>query len=368
MRIRMTHVATLARFITGIIFIFSGLIKLNDPVGTQIKLEEYFEVFAQDLPALAGLFHGLIPLALFFSVVLCAAEVILGIALLVRYRPRLVTWLLLVLILFFTFLTFYSAYFNKVTDCGCFGDAIKLAPWTSFGKDIFLLVLILIILYKRRRLTPLPTGIVVAVAAVLSFGLAFYAIRHSPPLDLLPYKVGASIPLQMQPSEPLRYQYIMTKEGREERFEEYPTDTTYVFKEMRLINENAKPKITDYRVWNDEEDLTQSTFEGQKLFIIIKNTPDLNTAAFLPIKELTDQLQAKKISVAVLTSSTQAEIEELLKAHQLNVPYYYADATVLKTISRSNPGIWLMQEGVVKGKWHYNDTPTLHEVVKILGE
>jgi len=118
--------AQISRVVVGLLFIFSGIIKLNDPIGTQYKLEEYFEVFATDLPALHDFFMALVPLALYFSVFLCTAEVVLGIALLVAYKPKTISWLLLAIIVFFTFLTFYSAYFNKVTDCGCFGAAIKL--------------------------------------------------------------------------------------------------------------------------------------------------------------------------------------------------------------------------------------------------
>ncbi|GAB3182204.1 BT_3928 family protein [Telluribacter humicola] len=359
----MKIVAQLARVVVGVIFIFSGLIKLNDPVGTQIKLEEYFEVFATDVPALHDFFMALVPFALYFSVFLCAAEVILGVALLVSYKPKTVSWLLLIIIVFFTFLTFYSAYFNKVTDCGCFGDAIKLKPWTSFGKDIFLLVLILIILWQRHLFKALPTGFIVVTATVFSLGVAFYAIRHLPILDLLPYKEGANIPTQMQPSEPLRYKYVFEKDGNEYEYEQFPSDTTYKFKEMVILNENAKPKITDYRTWNDEGDFTQATFEGKKLFIIIKNLKDLNLAAFPDIRKLMKEVKAQGIEPIILTSASGTEMEKFIKAQQLNVPYYYADATVLKTISRSNPGIWLLNEGTVKGKWHYNDTPTAEEVV-----
>ncbi|GAB2773824.1 DoxX family protein [Rhabdobacter roseus] len=358
--------AQFARFIVGVLFIFSGLIKLNDPVGTQIKLEEYFEVFATDLPALHDLFVALIPYALYLSVFLCTAEVVLGVALLVRYKPKATSWLLLAIILFFTFLTFYSAYFNKVTDCGCFGDAIKLKPWTSFGKDVFLLVLIIFIIYRRRDFRSLPTGMVVAVATVLSLGIAFYAIRHLPILDLLPYRVGANIPQQMQPSEPIRYQYVFEKDGKTQKYEQYPSDTTLVFKEMVVLNEDAKPKITDYRAWNDEGDFTQESFQGKKLILIIKNLKDLNTAAFPAIRKLVDELKTQGVEPLIFTSVSSTQIEQLRREQQLNIPYYYADATVLKTISRSNPGLWLLQEGSVRGKWHYNDTPTAEEVLTLL--
>lgn len=358
--------AQIAKVIVGVLFIFSGLIKLNDPVGTQIKLEEYFEVFAQDLPALHDLFIGLVPFALYFSVILCVAEVVLGVALLVSYKPKSTSWLLLLTILFFTFLTFYSAYFNRVTDCGCFGDAIKLEPWTSFSKDVFLLALILFILYNRKLFRSMPTGMIVAVATVASVGIAFYSIRHLPIFDLLPYRVGASIPEQMKPSEEMRYKYVFEKDGKELEFEKFPTDTTLKFKEMVLLNEDAKPKITDYRAWNDEGDFTQQSFEGNKLFIIVKNLNDINIAAFPDIRELVKGLKSKGVDPIILTSASSGEMDEFLRAQQLPLPYYYADATVLKTISRSNPGIWLLQDGVVRGKWHYNDTPDASTVLSKL--
>ncbi|TDB64528.1 BT_3928 family protein [Arundinibacter roseus] len=358
--------AQIAKVVVGVIFIFSGLIKLNDPVGTEIKLEEYFEVFAQDLPALHDLFMALIPLSLYLSVILCTAEVVLGIALLLGYKPKTTSWLLLGIILFFTFLTFYSAYFNKVTDCGCFGDAIKLKPWTSFGKDIFLLILILLILYKRKEFTAQTTGMLVALATVVSLGIAFYAIRHLPILDLLPYREGASIPDQMQPSEPIRYSYIFEKEGKEVQFESFPTDTTLKFKEMIILNEEAKPKITDYRTWNDEGDFTQESFKGSKLFVIVKNLKDINTAALPEIRQLLTDLKGSAVETLILTSASGEEIEKFRTEQQLKIPFYYADATVLKTISRSNPGIWLLKEGVVKGKWHFNDTPKAKEVLEKL--
>lgn len=358
--------AQIAKVIVGVLFIFSGLIKLNDPVGTEIKLEEYFEVFAADLPALHDFFMALVPWALSFSVILSTAEVVLGVALLVGYKPRTTSWLLLLIVLFFTFLTFYSAYFNKVTDCGCFGDAIKLKPWTSFGKDIFLLVLILLIVYKRKEFRSMPTGMLVALATVVSLGIAFYAIRHLPILDLLPYRVGASIPEQMKPSEPMRYKYVFEKEGETFEYESFPSDTTLQFKEMVLLNEDAKPKITDYRAWNDEGDFTQATFEGNKLIIIIKNLKDINTAAFPAIRTLLQGLKGKNVEPLILTSASSDEIDAFKKSQDLALPYYFADATVLKTISRSNPGIWLLSSGVVKGKWHYNDTPDADTVMEKL--
>ena len=354
--------AQVSRLIVGLLFIFSGLIKINDPVGTELKLEEYFEVFAADFSYLHDFFISLIPFALYFSVFLCTAEIVLGVALLVGYKPRTVSLLLLIITIFFSFLTFYSAYFNKVTDCGCFGDAIKLTPWTSFGKDMFLLILILGLVYYRKKFKARHTGVVVAISTFVSLGIAIFAIRHLPMMDMLPYKVGSNIPAKMKPSEPLRYSYTFEKDGKTFEYEKYPTDTTLIFKEMTILNEKAKPKITDYKVWNDESDFTQETFQGKKLFLILKNFNDINTAAMPAIGKLIADVKSKGVEPIVLTSGSSAETTQFLKEHQISVPFYYADATVLKTISRSNPGIWLLKDGTVKGKWHYNDTPTAEKV------
>lgn len=365
----MLWAARIARFVVGGVFIFSGLIKLNDPVGTQIKFEEYFEVFAQDVPLLHNFFMALVPFTLAMSVLFCAAEIILGVALLVSYKPKVTIWLLLLLITFFTFLTFYSAYFNRVTDCGCFGDAIKLKPWTSFTKDVVLMVLILFVIGHRNRIKPRSTGWIVGMTTLLTLGLGIYAIQFLPPLDLLPYAVGKNIPTQMKPSEPLRYKYIMEKGGKTSTFEQYPTDTTYTFKEMVLVNENAKPKITDYRVWTDEADLTQETFTGKKLFVIVKSTKGIDAGSIPAIRSLVEGLKGSDITPAILTSVSDDEIKKFRTEFQLgDLPYYKVDATVLKTIMRSNPGTWLLESGTVRGKWHYNTTPTAAEVKSIVNE
>src|SRR5690606_24637613 len=157
--------------------------KLNDPVGTAIKLEEYFDVFSYDL---ASFFSHFKEFALYLAVILVVLEVILGLMLILGLKLRMTVILLSLMILFFTFLTFYSAYFNKVTDCGCFGDAIKLTPWESFYKDIFLLILIAILFFFRNNLrnasSPWLNGFAL-FSLVLSLVLAIVAIRNLPFID-----------------------------------------------------------------------------------------------------------------------------------------------------------------------------------------
>ncbi|MGZ3821352.1 MAG: MauE/DoxX family redox-associated membrane protein, partial [Mucilaginibacter sp.] len=142
----MKNIVGFCRIVVGLLFIFSGLIKINDPLGFSYKLEEYFEVFHLSF---------LNSFALSMSVILCSLEIILGFALLIGVRAVSVAWGLLLLIIFFAFLTFYSAYFKVVQTCGCFGDAIPLTPWQSFSKDLVLLVLIVVLFKKRRTIQPL---------------------------------------------------------------------------------------------------------------------------------------------------------------------------------------------------------------------
>jgi hypothetical protein len=361
--------ALLAWFAVGALFIFSGLIKLNDPMGTAIKLEEYFEVFATDF---GSFFHNFMPLATFLAVAMSAAEVALGVALLVRWKVKEVLWALLAMIVFFTFLTFYSAYFNKVTDCGCFGDAIKLTPWQSFSKDIILLVLIVALLGLRNYL-PRPSrygGVITAIATVLSVAMGWWALRHLPFKDFRAYKVGNNLPAMMKPSAPLRYKYIMTRNGETKEFEQYPTDTTWKYKEMVLLNPEDQQKITDYSVWNDQGDFTQQTFQGTKLLLIIQKLEKTNEEAYPEINKLLSDLskQSKQVEPIIITAADAAAFDKFRHEHNLAVPFYFADATVLKTMIRSNPGLMLLQEGTVLGQWSSHDIPTAAEITGKLGK
>ncbi len=362
----MNIVSQIARFLVGGLFIFSGLIKINDPVGTAIKLQEYFEVFSQDF---APFFEYFVPAALPLAIFLCVLEVVLGVAVLLNYRMKLTAWLLLLIIVFFTFLTFYSAYFNKVTDCGCFGDAIKLTPWESFYKDIVLVVFILVIFLRKDTYKPIFSSSmgdwIIAFTTILNISIAVFAVEHLPYIDFRTYKVGNNIPQLMQPSGELKYEYVMEKDGEEYSFDQYPTDNTYTFKELKVLNPEVQPKITDYSLWNDDGEFTEESFRGNKLYIIIYDVKKADTDNLEDIKALVNGL-GNRVEVAILTSSDYASFEAFRHEHQLAIPYYYADATVLKTIVRSNPGIWLMQNGIVAGKWHHNDTPTTEEVLNKL--
>jgi uncharacterized membrane protein YphA (DoxX/SURF4 family) len=357
-----------SRFFVGGLFIFSGLIKLNDPIGTQIKMEEYFEVFAQDF---GSFFHYFIPRSLEIGMIMIILELAIGVAILIYWRMNLTTWVLLGLMLFFTFLTFYSAYFNKVTDCGCFGDAIKLTPWESFTKDVVLMVFVLHLFWYRKKYVPVlrtrEGNAIVAFTMVLCTFLGVYAIRHLPFIDFRAYRVGNIIPQQMiAPEQPI-IQYVFQKDGKEISSDKYITEPGYTYVSSRVLNEDKiKPKITDYAVSSPEgEDKTQYTFEGNRLIIVMYDVLKASAEDIDAIRKLTQDLEGK-VDCFVLTSSSAQVMEAFRHEHQLAVPYYFADATVLKTIIRSNPGIALWKEGKVLGNWHHHDTPSAAEILDLI--
>jgi uncharacterized membrane protein YphA (DoxX/SURF4 family) len=360
---------TFIRLSTGVLFIFSGLIKLNDPIGTEIKLEEYFEVFSTDF---AGFFKYFIPASLEIGLILVILEVVLGFALLINYRMEITTRVLIALILFFTFLTFYSAYFEKVTDCGCFGDAIPLKPWQSFYKDLILLAFSLHLVWYRKKFGPLVNNkiadISMASITVICLIVGIYSIEHLPYIDFRPYKVGDNIKENMQPEEQPIFEYTFEKDGEQVKSQKYLLESNgYKLVEYRIINEDkTTPKITDFNVWNpDVGDFTEQVFEGIKLVVIIVDADKANRKHMNSISELVEQV-GSRIESIVLTSSDPTIFEPFRHEYQLAIPYFFADATVLKAMIRSNPGTMLLNNGIVMGKWHYNDTPGPNELLDAL--
>lgn len=353
------------RFLVGGLFIFSGLIKVNDPVGTSIKLEEYFDVFSNDI---AGFFSIFEPFALPIGVFLVVVEVGLGVMLILGVKSKFTVWALGLMILFFTFLTFYSAYFNKVTDCGCFGDAIKLTPWESFYKDIILLVLIAILFLFQDDLpksSPKWAKGTVAIVLISSFILAIIAIRNLPFIDFRAYKVGVNISKAMEPSAPLLYSYVMKKDGQTVVLDQYPSDESYEFVEMNLKNPENLPKISDFAVWNQDGDYSLEMFTGNKVVILVSSMPKMSESNLEKIDDLIESLKESPVEVVFVAAATEEQINDLIDKRGWGITGLQADATVVKTIIRSNPGIIVLKDGVVLGKYHHNNTPDAGEVIDL---
>lgn len=353
------------RILVGGLFIFSGLIKVNDPVGTAIKLEEYFDVFSNDI---AGFFYYLKPFALYLAVFLVVLEVVLGVMLILGVRSKFTVWSLTAMIVFFTFLTFFSAYFNKVTDCGCFGDAIKLTPWESFYKDVILMVMIFGILALQKYL-PTSSSVLakrfVMGVGILCFVLSLTAIRNLPFIDFRAYKVGVNIPTNMQPSSPLNYSYVMKKDGQLVTLDSYPTDEGYEFVEMNLKNPEALPKISDFSAWNASGDQTDFVFAGNKVLILSPSMAKFNDKNLDALNKLVKAMEGAPVDVILMAAAPQEEIDSFISSNNWSIVGLQADATVVKTMIRSNPGIMILKDGTVLAKYHHNNTPEAGEVLDL---
>lgn len=361
------------RYLTGGLFIFSGLIKLNDPHGFAYKLEEYFEVFANDFSAY---FLSLKSIALELALFICIAEIVLGVAVLFYYRMKVTTWVLLLMIVFFTFLTFYSAAFDKVKECGCFGDFIKLTPWQSFWKDIVLLVMTVTLFVQRKKLR---TGFnnfkgdsIVAASTVLFTYLGYYSLAHLPFIDWLPFAKGNNIATLKVAEEKPRYMWIFKDaNGKTVESEDYLTDPSLKLDTFRLLNDPEKlvPKILDYRIWNEDGDFSDASLTGKTMFIVIRDPKNaLSDQVVDKLKRfslISTELEKENIRPIILTLSDDRDAVEALRHDiQLAVPVYFSDDIQLKMMIRANVGFILLNEGTVAGKWHHNDVPDL-EIVKM---
>lgn len=349
------------RIFVGVLFIFSGLVKLNDPMGTEIKMEEYFEVFATDFTSFFELF---IPLALPISFFIIILEIVLGFALLIKHDMKWTLGITAAMIVFFTFLTFYSAYFNKVTDCGCFGDAIPLTPWESFIKDVILSIMIGYLVFRRKNFKPYfsekRSYVQLVAVTLLSMVLGINALRHLPYIDFRPYAVGDNIPANMVAPETPNFVYTFEKNGEQITSAQYlPADEGYTYVGHEITNEEMTiPKITDYNIWNEEVgDYTQQSFIGLKLFIIVYESGSADVSKMPEIASLIGDL-GQEVETIALTASAGDDFRSFLLDYNLDIPFFYGDATVLKAMIRSSPGIMLLNDGTVLGKWHFNDVPT----------
>jgi uncharacterized membrane protein YphA (DoxX/SURF4 family) len=374
------YILWVVRILVGLLFIFSGLIKLNDPTGFAIKLEEYFTVFGTEF---------LNPITVGLSIFICALEIVLGIALLLGIEGVLVSWGLLLMILFFTFLTFYSAYFNKVTDCGCFGDAIKLTPWESFTKDIVLTVLILyIFIFKTSIQSFFSQKLGWAI-----FGLGFlgsvlvgnYFYNHLPYIDFLPYKIGNKIAEQMtipEGEQPDQYKVIYTlsnsktQEVKEIDDREYISsgiweDSTWAItqtSEPILVKKGYTPKIKNLRIISEDglefqEDMLND--ENYSFWIVYEDFSNENKALAKALNDVSLLAEEFGFRTIGLTSASSEEVMEYRQTHKVFYEFYYCDATELKSMVRSKPGLLLIKNGVVINKWHYNDIPAIEELQKV---
>ena len=363
----MKYLVNISRILVGLLFIFSGLIKINDPVGFSFKLEEYFgpTVFNIDF---------LLPYVLSLAIFIVVLEVLLGVFLLIGLKKEFTIYSLFAMIVFFTFLTWYSAYFNKVTDCGCFGDAIKLTPWESFTKDVILLVLIIIIMIGLKYIKPLFNNkllyIFPSISLILCIVIVNQVLSHLPLIDFRPYKVGANIIDNMVIPEDskkavFRYDWLFNINGEKKVIStsgNFPdSEGTFVSVETELIEEGYEPPILDFSMELGDIDYTDVLMKEQKLIIFVfYNISKTNSDAIVGLKETVELAVINDYKVIGLTASGEIDVNSFESENDIDIDFYFCDETALKTIVRSNPAAIKLHEGTIIQKTHWNDFQALN--------
>ncbi len=351
---------TVIRWIVGLLFIFSGLIKANDPLGLSYKMQEFFEVWGWNA------WHNY---TLTLSLIMNILEVAAGVAVIIGWQMRAVSWLLLLLIIFFTFLTGYALFSGKIKTCGCFGDCLPLSPAQSFGKDIALLVLILLLFFARNSiksaLGPVLSLVILLLVLVAVNMAQAYVLKYLPYIDCLPYKTGNNILEQMKTpagavpdsfSIMFRYQ----KNGKEIEFDQvnFPDDFDSTYRYISRVDKLIKkgnglaPAIVDFSLQTLQgNDTTAAVFANTGNYIMVLAKDMDKVAAWRPAFDSV-LLAARKKGLPVLLVTAEAE---KAAARFYEIPILKCDAIVLKTAARVNPTFFLMKGAVIIEKRAYTD-------------
>ncbi|MFV0572795.1 MAG: BT_3928 family protein [Xanthomarina gelatinilytica] len=358
----MKYIVNISRILVGVLFIISGFVKLNDPLGFSYKLQEYFSADVLNIPFLE-------PYALGISIFVVIFEVVLGVFLLIGYKPKFTVWSLLGMIVFFTFLTFYSAYFEKVKDCGCFGDAIPLTPWESFTKDVVLLILILILFFGVKHIKPIFSKLGLTVVALLSFigclWFGYHVLMHLPSIDFRAYAVGKNIMDGMivpedAPKPVQEFTWTFKVNGEEKEFVtngSYPeVDGEYVGVETKIIEEGYDPPVKDFSIETEDEDFTEYYLnEDHLIMIVMYNLDTAEKEGVVKLKAFSDEALKKGYTVIGMTASGEEAKQHMKDQYKLNFDFFLCDEKALKTVVRSSPGILKLKKGTVIQKAHWSD-------------
>ena len=357
--------ANVCRLVLAFTFLFSGFVKLNDPRGTQYKIEDYAQAFgaAAAVPA---------PVPLVAAVALGMLEFCLGVWLFFGINRRRSVVLALVMMGVFTPLTLYLAIANPVHDCGCFGDALVLTNWQTFWKNVLLLAATLLLLRHGRLITRFVTQrnqwLITLYSWLFAFIFALINLHGLPLIDFRPYHVGADIAQKMVLSDEVEYEttFILEKDGQQREFtlEDYP-DSSWTFIDSRTVRKGnglEMPEVNDFAVTtldDSHEDITQQLLaDTAYTFLLI--SPYLEQAddgIMDRIAAIHDYCIDRGYNFLCLTSSGEQAITRWQDITGAEYTFCHTDAVVLKTMVRSNPGLLLIKEGRVMNKWPHTSFP-----------
>ena len=363
-------IASISRILLGLVFIFSGVVKAIDPLGTVYKIEDYLKAFG-------GFFTELLPMAEVAAWALIILELLLGVCMVLNIRTQWTAWVSLLFYLVMTPLTLYIALTNPVSDCGCFGDAVVLTNWQTFWKNVVLIILAIILVACRKHTRQLWSNWMELVLSVLTIvaAVAFmtWTRLHLPLKDFRPYKVGNHLPTLMEypdDAEPDVYEYsfVYEKDGVEQTFtlENYPKgDSTWTFvrSNSKLIKKGYEPPIHDFEIINAEgEDLTWDILESEEpvTLVVMYDLKKADKKQMAKVEALLGdeamRQEGDEAGVYILTGSgTDDIINFCLEYPALSDCICTCDPVTLKTIVRANPGAIVVQNGTVIDKYNLRD-------------
>jgi len=364
------------RILVGVLFIISGLVKANDPLGLAYKMQEFFEVWNAGLSASSffaanvfiSFFRFLHESSLALSIIMITLEIMAGVALIIGWKKRAVLWLLLLLIVFFTFLTGYAWASGKFKNCGCFGDCLPITPFTSFIKDVVLLLAILFLIFNQKYIQPIATkgfrtiAMIAALAATLLF--QWYVLAYNPVADCLPFKKGASItegmkiPANAVPDS-FAIRFVYKKDGKNFEFspENLPADLDsyeYVERTDKLIRKgNAEPPIKGFALSGiTNTDSTQIVLQQPAAILyFISGQHAISQKEKETFEKVYAQAQEKNIPLHIVTNGLEGVTAALPPSTFPKASYFKIDYTTFKTAARTNPSIYFLQNGTVINKW-----------------
>lgn len=353
------------RMLLGAVFVFSGFVKAIDPLGFSSKITEYLE-------AMGGLVGAMSVFSFWIAVALSALELGVGLCLILKVHVRIASVIALIFMLIMTPLTLWIALKNPVSDCGCFGDALVISNWATFYKNVVLFILVLFPLIFQSRIrstfTPVTQNLYAIGFLSLSFILSAYCYRHLPLIDFLPYKNGVNIAQEMiipegATTDKYETTFIYQRNGVQKEFtlENYPkNDSTWKFVDQKtvLVTEGYKAKIHDFSIVTlDFQDITEQVLydPGYTYLLIMHNVKGASGTGLRKAERLYQQVVGRGAKFYALTASTDEEIQLLKEKYKLTFPFCKTDPTTLKTIIRANPGLLLLKNGTIAGKWNWRD-------------
>ncbi len=369
----MKYIAHIARILVGITFIFSGFVKGIDPFGSAYKFTDYFNVMG-----LEWFTWSAFPL----GILLAFSEFLIGVTLLFNLKIKIFSWLALLFMVFFTTLTFWIALKNPVTDCGCFGDALVISNWETFYKNIVLIILTIItVFYRKKSKSLLPVKLNYALGGLIVAGYVVCGIisyNHLPVIDFRPYKVGVNIPEAMSIPEGAPkaiyeniYYYKNKTTGEIKKFDDsnipWQDTATWVYESMEdpvLVQEGYEPPIHDFIMETPDGEDVKDFFLYDENYVFILIAYDLDntkTKTFDKINTLAEWAKSNSMEFVGMTSSLPEESTAFVENIGAPFEFFNCDEITLKTIIRANPGLIVIKDGTVLGKWHYNDIPTPEE-------